>query len=77
MKNTIIVIICLITALLFFTYNLGKIDGRNSIVTNSVSELTLEIDRKDLIIMNLEKQNKLQDEIIRKSFRLIGIDPNQ
>lgn len=79
-RNIIIIVICLITALLFLTYSLGKIDGRNSIVTNtrSISESDLEIERrKDLLIMNLIEQNKLQEKIIRDSFRLLGIDPNQ
>jgi len=88
-KILIIIIMCLIVAMLFLTYSIGKIDGRNSIInTSPTSELSVkEKDNliiylteqnklQDNLIICLTEQNKLQDKIIRDCFRLLGMDPN-
>jgi len=84
-KGVISTVIILVAVLLFLTYNLGKIDGRNeyrktifsSADTSSVSEIEQEIEKRNFIIMNLVKQNNKQEEIINDLFRCIGFDPNQ
>lgn len=84
-KSLIGIIIILVTILLFLTYSIGKIDGRNeykgtlsdSVTISSVSEMEQEIEKKNIIIMNLVKQNNKLDEIINDLFILLGHDPNQ
>ena len=84
-KGMISIIIIIVAVLLVLTYNLGKIDGNNeyrktifsSVDIASVSEIEQEIKKKNIIIMNLVRQNNEQNEIIKDLFKTIGFDPNQ